>query len=84
MTERLYLQDTETGETLLIAKGFGGMGWGVRVDADNLEEWLEGRDIGAFTAGSPTKLRLITEQQLCEEGVARMEVARAFPPGALE
>lgn len=58
---RLYLEDTETGERLLVAKGWGNWEW--REDAEVITTWLRNRDIGSACGpdGSPTALRLITD-----------------------
>jgi hypothetical protein len=72
--ERLYIQDTETGETLMLAKSFGPP-WDIRITIDKLQSWLDGRDIEATCGLHPgkgdTKLRLVTEAQLCHEAAER-------------
>jgi hypothetical protein len=58
---RLYLLDTETGERLLVAKGWGFWAW--REDAEKMTEWLRDRDIGSACGpdGHGTKLVLVTD-----------------------
>ncbi len=58
---RLYLLDTETGERILVAKGWGVWHW--LEDADRLTEWLKGRDPGPASGpdGAETNLKLVTD-----------------------
>lgn len=66
---RLYIQDTETGETFMLAKGFGGEWSVLALCADDLEAWLNDgdrvRDVVASEVGA-TLLRLVTEDELRE------------------
>lgn len=59
---RLWIEDTETRERILLAKSLGG-GWDVRLDADELARWLDLRDTyAAFgSAQGKTTLRLVAE-----------------------
>lgn len=63
---RLYIQDTETGDICLLAKGFGSL-W-TPCNEGKLFEWLNtgDRDRTASECG-PTKLRLVTEDTLAQE-----------------
>lgn len=65
---RLYIEDTETGERILLAKGFGDL-WSASGDMDKLHDWLNtgDRDRTASETGA-TKLRLVTEDTLLAEG----------------
>lgn len=59
---RLFVLDEETGDILLLAKGWGD-GWHLAPDAD-LEGFLRARDFAASCdAGATTKLRLVTENE---------------------
>jgi len=64
---RLYIVDTETGQQLMVAKSFG-EGWNWRLDADQINNWLEEtqRDCAA-SFGNPssakTQLKLVTENE---------------------
>ncbi len=61
---RLYLVDTETKEGIMLAKGFGS-GWTWRKDADELTEWLDGRDYECnYGSSDESKLILMTEMQI--------------------
>jgi hypothetical protein len=64
---RLYILDTESGEHIMLAKGFGN-GWSIRKSAEELEHWIEqgARDLAASESGS-TKLKLVTEDDLKSE-----------------
>jgi hypothetical protein len=64
---RLYIEDTETGERYLLAKGFGDL-WSLSGDDDKLHDWLTtgDRDRLASDHGA-TKLRLVTEDTLHAE-----------------
>lgn len=59
---RLFIEDTKTGERFLLAKSFGG-GWGLRHSEDELQDWLLKHDDPASwgTAIEPSTLRLIAE-----------------------
>jgi hypothetical protein len=62
---RLYIEDTETGYRLFVAKSFGG-GWEWLRSADEINAWISAkpRDEGASfgnTDSSPSRLRFITE-----------------------
>jgi hypothetical protein len=59
---RLFIEDTETGEQFLLAKGFGDLWSPVGNLTDKLDEWLNtgDRDRAASNHGA-TKLRLVTE-----------------------
>jgi hypothetical protein len=58
---RLYIQDTETNESILVAKSFGD-GWEWRVDPDELTNWLMNRDWAGQDVGAElTALKFITE-----------------------
>ena len=60
---RLYIIDTETKEEILLAKSFGS-GWDVRCTIEQLNEWLEERDLDAAygnTGELPTTLKLMCE-----------------------
>lgn len=65
---RLYIEDTETGERHLLAKGFGSL-WSLAGGDEKLHDWLNtgDRDRTASESG-PTKLRLVTEDTLLTEG----------------
>lgn len=58
---RLYLIDTETGDRILVAKGWSHWHWSV--GPDDMTAWLSGRDIAASSGpdGAPSRLRLETE-----------------------
>lgn len=58
---RLYLEDTETGDRILLAKGWGFWQW--HPDAEDLTEWLRNRDIASACGpdGTDTWLRLVTD-----------------------
>jgi hypothetical protein len=58
---RLYLVDTETGDKLLLAKGWGEWQW--HPNTDEMTAWLKGRDIGATSGpdGQTSCLKLVTE-----------------------
>ena len=62
---RLYIQDTETGDRFLLCKSLG-MGWYVwsGFDPDKLTEWMDGRDEIAESRCYATRLRLVTEYEL--------------------
>lgn len=69
---RLYIEDTETGELLMVAKSFGD-GWHWRKSDDEINDWLEKkkRDFEATsgsTSGTWTTLRLVTEHELFSKG----------------
>jgi hypothetical protein len=59
---RLYLIDDETGESCLLAKGWGS-GW-VLWFHEEIEAWLRDRDLAASVGNGPTKIRLVTEDAL--------------------
>jgi hypothetical protein len=69
---RLYIEDTETGEHFLLAKGFGDQWSAVGDLTDKLHEWLNtgDRDRTASETGA-TKLRLVTEDTLLAEKLKR-------------
>lgn len=49
---RLYLRDSETGEEILLAKGYAGSGgWTLRRDVQKLEEWLDEHDFDSSLGG---------------------------------
>jgi hypothetical protein len=49
---RLYLRDTETGEEILLAKGYAGSHcWTLRDGTDPLAAWLEEHDFSAANGG---------------------------------
>ena len=63
---RLYLVDTETGESIMLAKGFG-FGWSWRVDNEKIENWIVDKDILASCGPEhPTNLRLMNESEEME------------------
>lgn len=50
---RLYLRDTETGEEILLAKGYAGSGgWSLRKEVEKLEDWLDQHDFDASLGGN--------------------------------
>ena len=58
---RLYIKDTETGESILVAKSFGD-GWDWRAEREELTNWLINRDWAGQDVGAElTALKLITE-----------------------
>lgn len=59
---RLYILDTETNECIMLAKGFAM--WGCTTTEADLDRWFEARDMGAAQDCCPTKLKLITEDEL--------------------
>lgn len=63
---RLYIENTETKEKILLAKSFGQ--WSLRVTAEELDGWLSGQEAGERVCiqGGKTKLRLVTEDELNE------------------
>lgn len=76
---RLYILDTETGEHIMVAKGFGS-GWDWRKTDDELTRWLNEptdsplglRNVAASDSG-PTKLMLVTEDNL-EAEIAKLNL----------
>jgi hypothetical protein len=58
---RLYLRDTETGEEIVLAKGYAGSGgWTLRSETDSLCKWLDEHDFGS-SIGGHTKLVVYDE-----------------------
>lgn len=61
---RLWLKNTKTGESFLLAKGFG-LGWCKPASegfCDSLFEWLRDNDVtGGFGVASATELIIVTE-----------------------
>lgn len=58
---RLYLRDTETGEEIILAKGYAGSGgWTLRSETDSLCKWLDEHDFDSSTGGV-TKLVVYDE-----------------------
>lgn len=78
---RLFIKDTQTGESLMIAKS-NGDGWGFsfwdndnqkRLNLDEANEWLRFsndpykiRDFECQYGSDKSKLKLLTEQELIE------------------
>lgn len=66
---RLYLYDPESGEKFMLAKSLSN-GWYINnpeTFADNLEEWLDMKDLAASYGGTgSTSLILVTEKDLPE------------------
>jgi hypothetical protein len=65
---RLYIEDTENGDIIMVAKSFGD-GWSWRADADAINSWLNAlnfgpRDMGASFGRSPSCLRFVTENEV--------------------
>ena len=64
---RLYLEDTATGDRLLVASSMGG-GWRWHPLHSAITAWLIARDIEAAFGNAcemqPTSLRLVTENEL--------------------
>lgn len=60
---RLYIEDTATGERFMLAKGWGD-GWEVYPLAHQLTDWLKCRDMAAAIGQPKTTLRLVTENDL--------------------
>ena len=56
---RLYIQDQETGEKFLLCKGFSN--WSTRFNIEDLNKWLENRDISCVTGSDKTNLVLVTD-----------------------
>lgn len=72
---RLYIKDTLTGESLMIAKS-GGDGWYFRfwdneaqkvLSLEEASDWLGMRDWKCQYGGDETTLKLLTEQQLIDD-----------------
>jgi hypothetical protein len=62
---RLYIEGTETGNRLFVAKSYGG-GWGWETAPDKINEWLaqRSRDWSAsFGDKTPSKLQFRTENE---------------------
>jgi hypothetical protein len=60
---RLYIEDTETGERILFATSYSG-GWDLRADSDTLSEWLAGRDmVAAYGVEGDSKSRFAFRTQ---------------------
>jgi hypothetical protein len=80
---RLYLEDTATGERLLLAKSFGA-GWTLWPTPSQLNEWLICRDeaaaYGPDQDTATTQLRLLTEYQ--EEAERCGVTLRDGPPSS--
>lgn len=59
---RLYISNTENGERILLAKGWGGGGWRIW-EPEKLAEWLANKNIDTNNDydGAPTKLVLVTD-----------------------
>jgi len=58
---RLYLRDTETGEEILLAKGYAGSGgWTLRNETESLCKWLDEHDFDS-SIGGHTKLVVYDE-----------------------
>lgn len=58
---RLYLRDTETGDEIVLAKGYAGSaGWTLR-GGDSLVDWLDEHDVNASLGMGPTRLVLFDE-----------------------
>lgn len=59
---RLYIRDTETGEEIMLAKGYAGsVGWGMWAQAEQLREWLDEHDFDASVGHGATRLVLYDE-----------------------
>lgn len=59
---RLYIRDTETGEEIMLAKGYAGsVGWGLWAQAEQLREWLDEHDFDASVGLGATRLVLYDE-----------------------
>lgn len=62
---RLYIIDVNTGEQLLIAKGWGYGKWEVHVEREQLQEWLNDRSPeSADMNGTADLIALRTEKDL--------------------
>jgi hypothetical protein len=73
---RLYIEDTETGERLAVAKSFGPP-WDWRVTMEEVQAWMEGRDIASTCdCSKPTKLRFVTEADEPNETAIRAALLR--------
>lgn len=64
---RLYIEDTETGDRLFVAKSFG-QGWNWRADSEVISSWLKiyMRDAAASfgnTCNNPSVLVFKTENE---------------------
>lgn len=62
---RLFIEDSESGCRLFVAKSFG-EGWDWRASSDDINDWLKARDTGAAygntTSAAPT-LRFRAENE---------------------
>ena len=56
---RLFLVDEETGDHILLAKGFGD--WDLRADEGLLRKFLEVHDFAGAQGSAPSRLKLKTE-----------------------
>ena len=57
-TNRLYLVDDETGDAIMLAKGFGD--WSLRASETLIQAFLEAHDFEG-ASGGPSTLRLATD-----------------------
>ena len=65
---RLYIEDTETGDRIMVAKSFGS-GWSWRASVDDIDAWLNAkqRDVDASfgnTSSRRSALVIRTENEL--------------------
>ena len=64
---RLYIEDTDTGERILVAKSFG-RAWDWRVDREQMNEWIDDmnglRDMAASFGSAPSSFRFVTENEV--------------------
>lgn len=65
---RLYLQDTESGDFILLAKSYGG-GWVFERTGDELTKWVSDRDKDSSrNANGSTRLKLLVESDAVAPG----------------